>query len=87
MSTATTTTGTGTGSMATRSVHDGWTVRVVAGPAPEQIVGHSFAATVPGSVHTDLLAAGLIADPYLDDNERLQAWIGACDWEYFRVER
>jgi len=80
MSTATTT--TTTESMATRSIHDGWTVRVVDGPAPEQIVGHSFAATVPGSVHTDLLAAGLIADPYLDDNERLQAWIGACDWEY-----
>jgi len=82
MSTATTTTTTTTESMATRSIHDGWTVRVVDGPAPEQIVGHSFAATVPGSVHTDLLAAGLIADPYLDDNERLQAWIGACDWEY-----
>ena len=33
-------------------------------------------ATVPGSVHTDLLAAGCIPDPYLDDNERLLAWIG-----------
>ncbi|GIJ00126.1 beta-mannosidase [Sediminihabitans luteus] len=39
-------------------------------------------ATVPGTVHTDLHAAGLIPDPYLDDNERLLAWIGSCDWEY-----
>ena len=69
-------------SKTTRRIHDGWTVQVVGGPAPQQIVGRSFAATVPGSIHTDLLAAGLIVDPYLDDNERLQAWIGACDWEY-----
>jgi beta-mannosidase len=77
-----TTTSTGTESKTTRQIHDGWTVRVVDGPAPEQFAGRSFAATVPGSIHTDLLAAGLIADPYLDDNEHLQAWIGACDWEY-----
>ncbi len=81
MSTVTTTT-TGIESKTTRRIHDGWTVRVVDGPAPERIAGRSFAATVPGSIHTDLLAAGLIADPYLDDNEHLQAWIGACDWEY-----
>jgi beta-mannosidase len=80
MSIATTT--IDTESKTTRHIHDGWTVRVVDGPAPEQIAGRSFAATVPGSIHTDLLAAGLIADPYLDDNEHLQAWIGACDWEY-----
>ncbi|MBC7725552.1 MAG: glycoside hydrolase family 2 protein [Burkholderiaceae bacterium] len=68
--------------MTTRPIHTGWTVRVLGGPAPQEIVGRSLPATVPGSIHTDLLAAGLIADPYLDDNERLQAWIGACDWEY-----
>jgi beta-mannosidase len=39
-------------------------------------------ATIPGSVTTDLLAAGLIDDPFLDDNERLQAWIGATDFTY-----
>ena len=65
-----------------RRIDYGWTVQVVGGPAPERIVGHSFAATVPGSIHTDLLAAGLIADPYLDANEHLQAWIGVCDWQY-----
>ena len=39
-------------------------------------------ATVPGCVHTDLLDAGLIPDPYLDDNERALAWIGRTDWVY-----
>jgi beta-mannosidase len=37
-------------------------------------------ATVPGCVHTDLIAAGLIPDPYLDRNEPLTHWIGWCDW-------
>ena len=39
-------------------------------------------ATVPGCVHTDLLDAGLIPDPFLDDNESLLAWIGLVDWTY-----
>jgi beta-mannosidase len=39
-------------------------------------------ATVPGTVHTDLLAAGIIEDPYLDGNEALQAWIARSDWRY-----
>lgn len=62
----------------------GWTVR----PADPSEVPAAVAAaadipaTVPGSVHTDLLAAGLIDDPYLDDNEALQAWIGQTDWVY-----
>ncbi|MHC5794676.1 glycoside hydrolase family 2 protein [Lacisediminihabitans sp. FW035] len=77
-----TTTTTVAESKTTRALHDGWSVRAVGGPAPAQLAGRSFAATVPGSIHTDLLAAGIIDDPYLDDNEHLQAWIGACDWEY-----
>jgi beta-mannosidase len=39
-------------------------------------------ATVPGSVHTDLLAAGLIPDPYLDTNETALSWIGHTGWRY-----
>ncbi|MEV4169669.1 glycoside hydrolase family 2 protein [Nonomuraea sp. NPDC049709] len=39
-------------------------------------------ATVPGCVHTDLLAAGLIDDPYLDGNEHRLSWIGRTDWIY-----
>ena len=39
-------------------------------------------ATVPGCVHTDLLANKLIEDPYYRDNEKSQQWIGKTDWEY-----
>ncbi|MEO0963761.1 MAG: glycoside hydrolase family 2 protein [Planctomycetota bacterium] len=39
-------------------------------------------ATVPGCVHTDLLAAGLIDDPYRYGVEPTLQWIGRCDWRY-----
>ncbi len=39
-------------------------------------------ATVPGSVHTDLLANRLIEDPFYRDNEPKLQWIGKSDWEY-----
>ena len=71
-----------TESKTTHHIHDGWSVEAVGGPVESNVEGRSIRATVPGSIHTDLLAAGLIEDPYLDDHERLQAWIGACDWEY-----
>jgi beta-mannosidase len=68
--------------LARTDLHHGWTVRAVAGPVPDTIAGREIAATVPGSVTTDLLAAGLIPDPYLDRNEESVAWIGHCDWRY-----
>ncbi|WP_435178063.1 glycoside hydrolase family 2 protein [Actinacidiphila sp. bgisy145] len=42
----------------------------------------SVPATVPGCVHTDLMAAGVIPDPYLDRNETEVAWVGRADWRY-----
>jgi beta-mannosidase len=39
-------------------------------------------ASVPGSVHTDLLANRLIEDPFYRDNEPKLQWIGKTDWEY-----
>jgi beta-mannosidase len=59
-----------------------WMARAIAGPAPEEIAGSTLPATVPGCIHTDLLAAGLIPDPFDGDNETLLQWIGRCDWEY-----
>ena len=41
-----------------------------------------YPATVPGCVHTDLLANKLIDDPFYRDNEKQQQWIGKTDWEY-----
>lgn len=65
-----------------QTLHDGWTLQSLPGAVPAAIADLRVSAAVPGSVHTDLLAAGLIADPYLDDNERLLAWIGTADWRY-----
>ncbi|HEY5001594.1 MAG TPA: glycoside hydrolase family 2 protein, partial [Ktedonobacteraceae bacterium] len=39
-------------------------------------------ATVPGTVHQDLLAAGRIPDPFLALNENLVQWVGESDWLY-----
>ncbi|MFD1875153.1 beta-mannosidase [Hymenobacter bucti] len=39
-------------------------------------------ATVPGCVHTDLLATKQIEDPLYRDNEMKQQWIGKADWDY-----
>ena len=63
-----------------RPIADGWRVRPSAGPA--QVPDAWIPAVVPGVVHLDLLRAGLIPDPYLDDNESALAWIGLVDWTY-----
>ena len=39
-------------------------------------------AQVPGGVHTDLMAAGRIPDPFVGDNELRVQWIAESDWEY-----
>ena len=39
-------------------------------------------ATIPGSVHTDLLANKLIDDPFYRNNEKNQQWIEKKNWEY-----
>ena len=65
-----------------RPLHDGWTVRAAAGPVPDALDGAIVPATVPGCVHTDLLAADLIPHPYRGANEAVLAWIGLVDWTY-----
>ena len=39
-------------------------------------------AHVPGGVHTDLLALGMIPDPFVADNEKRVQWVAEEDWEY-----
>ena len=39
-------------------------------------------ASVPGGVHTDLLALGRIQDPFVSDNEKKVQWVAESDWEY-----
>ncbi|MCX6522503.1 MAG: glycoside hydrolase family 2 protein [Actinobacteria bacterium] len=33
-------------------------------------------------MHTDLIDAGVLADPFIDDREASAAWVAACDWRY-----
>ncbi len=39
-------------------------------------------ATVPGCVHTDLISAGIINDPFFRLNEDSVQWVGKKDWVY-----
>ncbi|WP_055480297.1 glycoside hydrolase family 2 protein [Sphaerimonospora mesophila] len=66
-------------------LHDGWTVTAVSSTRQHRPVVAGLAAAVPGCVHTDLLDAGLIDDPYLDDNENRLTWIGRTAWAYETV--
>ena len=63
-------------------LNEGWTVAAVGGDVPPAFAGLVIPAEVPGCVHLDLLAAGLIPDPFLDTNEQATAWIGRVDWCY-----
>ena len=53
----------------------GWSFREAGG-------GDWIQAAVPGCVHTDLLAAGLIPDPFYGDNEKGLWWTGEKEWVY-----
>jgi beta-mannosidase len=66
---------TKTMSKTTIDLNSGWTFRQVGKEEWRK-------ATVPGSVHTDLLANRLIEDPFYRDNEPKLQWIGKTDWEY-----
>jgi len=44
-----------------------------------------FPASVPGCIHTDLLAAKRIADPFFRDNEKRVQWVGEQAWTYRRT--
>jgi len=44
-----------------------------------------YQAQVPGGVHTDLLAAGCIPDPFVGTNELDVMWVAERDWQYSRT--
>ncbi|MGL4373554.1 MAG: beta-mannosidase, partial [Turicibacter sp.] len=44
--------------------------------------GALYPAKVPGVIHTDLYANGLIEDPFYSDNEKRLQWIDKKDWMY-----
>jgi beta-mannosidase len=59
----------------------GWSVRAINGDPSGRVPG-AYPAEVPGCVHTDLMAAGVIPDPYLDGNEAALTWMYEIDWRY-----
>jgi beta-mannosidase len=59
----------------------GWSLRAIGGDQPGRVPG-TYPAEVPGCVHTDLMAAGVIPDPYLDGNEAALRWMHEIDWRY-----
>ncbi|GAA1364447.1 glycoside hydrolase family 2 protein [Catellatospora chokoriensis] len=63
-----------------------WELTWSSGPddTPANIQTTTVAATVPGEVHTALLAAGLLADPDVAWGELAQTWVGHSHWTYRR---
>lgn len=62
-------------SVCRRELSDGWKFRQ----------GRSeiwYPATVPGTVHTDLMANEIIEDPFFRLNERAVQWVDKEDWMY-----
>ena len=41
-----------------------------------------YPAQVPGGVHTDLMASGVIPDPFVGDKELAVQWVAEADWTY-----
>ncbi|MFP8888035.1 glycoside hydrolase family 2 protein [Streptomyces mangrovi] len=68
--------------MIRQTLHDGWQLSATGGPVPADVAGRTVPAAVPGSAHLDLLAAGLIPDPYLDRAEEELVWAHRTDWRY-----
>jgi beta-mannosidase len=71
-----------------RTLDAGWQVRLM--PGDTSAKAHERAArwlpaTVPGSVQTDLMAAKLLADPWVGEGERAAQWVGLSDWQYRNV--
>lgn len=61
--------------VAKRNLHDNWQFR-----QKNSETWHP--ATVPGTVHTDLMANDLIEDPFFRLNERSVQWVDKEDWWY-----
>lgn len=44
--------------------------------------GQWYPATVPGCIHTDLMANGIIPDPFYGTNEDSVQWVSQREWHY-----
>ena len=68
-----------------QSLDNGWRFRLAEGDQhakDHRDAAQWHAATVPGTVQTDLLGAKLLPDPYFRDNEAKVQWVGLSNWQY-----
>lgn len=70
-------------------MHDNWTVKLNRYPESKfpsipdtKHVNSWIPASVPGTIHTDLMSAKKIDDPFIADNEKDLKWIHEADWIY-----
>ncbi len=74
--------------MKTLNLDGAWKFRGIEGSepldAPRRKVLRWHAASVPGTVHTDLMACGLIPDPFYRMQENDVQWVDGIGWEYLR---
>ena len=70
----------------TISLNQGWQVRIdpteTAAAREHPRAAIWLSATVPGSVQQDLIAAGIVPDPFIGKNEAPIQWAGLTAWEY-----
>jgi beta-mannosidase len=70
----------------TISLNQGWQVRIdpseTAAAREHPRAANWLNATVPGSVQQDLIAAGIVRDPFIGKNETPIQWAGLTAWEY-----
>ena len=67
--------------MKSTELTSGWTLAATGGDLDGRLPDE-IPAAVPGSSHVELMAAGLIEDPYLDGNEFELTWLFDIDWRY-----
>ncbi len=58
-----------------KELNTGWTFR-------QYQIGRWLPATVPGTVHTDLMANKQIKDPFFRNQEKEVQWVDKVNWEY-----
>lgn len=65
----------GQAAVCTQNLGDNWKFRQA-----RTVAWHE--ASVPGTVHTDLMSNGIIPDPFIGQNERAVQWVDKEDWIY-----
>ncbi|KAL5010698.1 hypothetical protein ScPMuIL_013003 [Solemya velum] len=65
-------------SLSTLDLNGAWIVS-------NEVRGYNVSGSVPGSMYTALLAAGVIQDPYYRRNDETYRWIAKEDWNYSRT--